>query len=267
MTPPTGLELIHRAPRQDTGKAPLLFVHGAFGAAWCWNEHFLPWFARQGYDAYAVSLRGHGGSAGQDRLQDCGIPDFVEDVAQTVAALPRPPVLIGHSMGGFVVQKYLETGAAAGAVLMAPVPPSGLLGPGLSLAVWNPSAVWEVGAIEALGTRHATPKTMRMALFSETMPAALATAYFSRMGNESRRATLDMYYPGLIDTTQVLRLPMLVLGAAQDILIPPAFVRATARSYGTEAEIFPDMAHGMMLERDWEAVARRIRDWLADEGL
>src|SRR3546814_14630796 len=76
-----------------------------------------------------------------------------------------------------------------------------------------------------------------------------------------------MYYPGLIDTARVLRLPMLVLGAAQDILIPPAFVRATARSYGTEAEIFPDMAHGLMLERDWEAVARRIRDWLAAEGL
>src|SRR3546814_8832509 len=75
---------------------------------------------------------------------------------------------------------------------MAPVPPTGRLGPGLSLAVWNPSALWEIGAIEALGGRHATPKTMHVALFSESMPAALAMAYFSRMGNESRRATLDM---------------------------------------------------------------------------
>src|SRR3546814_6964665 len=70
---------------------------------------------------------------------------------------------------GFVVQKYLETGAAAGCVLMAPVPPTGLLGPGLSLAVWNPSALWEIGAIETLGGRHATPRTMHVALFSESM--------------------------------------------------------------------------------------------------
>lgn len=268
MTRPTGsgLELLHRAAQGEARKTPLLFVHGAFGAAWCWDEHFLPWFAKRGYDAYAVSLRGHGASPERDRLQDYGILDFVEDLAETVAALPHPPVLIGHSMGGFVVQKYLETGAAAGCVLMAPVPPSGLLGPGLSLAVWNPTAVWEIGAIEVVGERYATPQTMRVALFSETMPATLAKAYFSRMGNESRRATLDMFGLGVIDPARVPRMPMLVLGAAQDILIPPAFVRATARSYGTEAEIFPDMAHGMMLERGWEAVARRIHDWLAAEG-
>src|SRR3546814_9453424 len=62
----------------------------------------------------------------------------------------------------------------SGCVLMAPVPPSGLMGPGLSLAVWNPSAVWEIGAIEVAGERYATPKTIRAALFSETMQPALA---------------------------------------------------------------------------------------------
>ena len=40
------LELLTRRPQGDTREAPLLFVHGAYVAAWCWAEHFLPWFAR-----------------------------------------------------------------------------------------------------------------------------------------------------------------------------------------------------------------------------
>src|SRR3546814_6546725 len=83
-----------------------------------------------------------------------------------------------------VCSSDLETGAAAGCVLMAPVPPSGLLGPGLSLAVWNPTAVWEIGAIEVVGERYATPQTMRVALFSETMPAEIGRASCRERGGQ-----------------------------------------------------------------------------------
>ncbi|HEX9180581.1 MAG TPA: alpha/beta fold hydrolase, partial [Burkholderiales bacterium] len=62
------LEVLRAAPAQPAGRAPLLFVHGAFSAAWCWAEHFLPYFADRGYDSYAVSLRGHGASEGRDQI-------------------------------------------------------------------------------------------------------------------------------------------------------------------------------------------------------
>lgn len=61
--------------------------------------------------------------------------------------------------------------------------------------------------------------------------------------------------------------PMLILGAEHDMLIPPDQVHMTAMTYGGEAEIFPDMGHGMMLERDWEQVAERIAGWLEEQGL
>jgi hypothetical protein len=37
---------------------------------------------------------------------------------------------------------------------------------------------------------------------------------------------------------------------------------ATARAYGTTAVIFPDMAHDMMLESGWHAVADHMITWL-----
>lgn len=39
-------------------KPPLVFVHGSFHAAWCWAEHWLPFFSEASYDCYAVSLLG-----------------------------------------------------------------------------------------------------------------------------------------------------------------------------------------------------------------
>lgn len=37
---------------------PLVFVHGSYHAAWCWAEHWLPFFSGFGYDCYALSLLG-----------------------------------------------------------------------------------------------------------------------------------------------------------------------------------------------------------------
>jgi alpha-beta hydrolase superfamily lysophospholipase len=61
--------------------------------------------------------------------------------------------------------------------------------------------------------------------------------------------------------------PMLVLGAEHDDCFSQSEVHATARAYRTEAEIFPDMGHDMMLEPGWEAVAERINGWLGKRGL
>jgi pimeloyl-ACP methyl ester carboxylesterase len=54
----------------------------------------------------------------------------------------------------------------------------------------------------------------------------------------------------------------LVLGAAGDRLVSREAVEATARSFGTRAEILPGLGHAMMLDCGWEAAARRILGWL-----
>lgn len=261
------LEVISRRASVPARKPPLLFVHGAFAGAWCWDEFFLTWFARRGYDAHAVSLRGHGGSMGRDGLNDSSIADYVADVRSVIAELPSPPVLVGHSMGGFIVQKVLEHEAPAGAVLMASVPPRGLAGPGLSLAVWNPAAAFSIGSIQSLGESWAAPEVMQEALFSAAVGSAEALGYLARMGPESTRAMLDMYGGDLPDPARRATCPVLVVGAAEDALIPSAFVRATARSYDAPHHVFDDMGHLMMLDAAWESVAEHLHDWLERHGL
>lgn len=121
------LELISQEPLVRTHRTPLLFVHGMWHGAWCWAENFLPYFAQNGYNAYALSLRGHGQSDGREKLRWTSLDDFVADVSQSVDQFEHPPVLIGHSMGGMILQKYLETHQAPAAILLASGPPRGLI--------------------------------------------------------------------------------------------------------------------------------------------
>ena len=121
------LEVITREPEGNARTTPILFVHGMFHGAWCWEEHFLPFFAQRGYAAHALSLRGHAGSEGCERLRWTSLADYVSDLGQVVNQLPRPPVLVGHSMGGMITQKYLQSHQSPAAVLLASISPIGLL--------------------------------------------------------------------------------------------------------------------------------------------
>jgi alpha-beta hydrolase superfamily lysophospholipase len=90
--------------------------------------------------------------------------------------------------------------------------------------------------------------------------------FAERLGEESQRVSFDELLLNLPRPKRVTT-PLLVLGAECDVSIVPKEVHATARAYGTKAEIFPDMAHDMMLEPGWDAVAERIHAWLSAHGL
>ena len=261
------LEVIDKGRCTEEHPVPLLFVHGAWHAAWCWDEHFLDFFAAKGYRAVALSLRGHGTSPGRKRLRRAGIQDYAEDVAEVAAQLPAPPVLVAHSMGGFVVQHYLEHHTAPAAILVASIPPTGVVLLTLNIARHHPWEFVKVNAELRLGPLVATPELARDLFFSTSMPDALVASYHLRLQDESYRAFLDMLVLDLVKAQRVNRVPMLVLGAERDAIVTQREIHRTAALYGAEVEVFPGMAHDMMLEPGWQSVAERIDDWFTAQRL
>ena len=257
------LELISRLPSGARRTTPLLFVHGAWHGAWCWDVHFLPYFAQQGYAAHALSLRGHGQSEGRERLRWTRIADYVDDVATVTRQLDAAPVLIGHSMGSLVVQKFLEAHAAPGAALLASVPPAGVLTTTLRIAARHPALFALANLRLSLLPLVSTPALAREAFFSDALSETQVAEYTSRLQDESYLGFLDMLAFDLPRTAK-LNSPLLVLGAQHDTIFSPHQVEATARAYGTRAEMFADMAHDMMLEPGWRLVAARILGWLGE---
>ena len=137
-------------------KPPILFLHGSFHGAWCWQEKYIPFFVEMGYPCIAYSWRGTGGTPAGDGIKKVKIvEDHCEDLQSLLDLLPSillgddyddkeeedeeqdlRPIVISHSMGGIIVMKYLEemmmkksnkkpNEIFSGIISMCSVPPSG----------------------------------------------------------------------------------------------------------------------------------------------
>jgi pimeloyl-ACP methyl ester carboxylesterase len=159
-----GIEVFSCLPAGTTDRAPILFVHGAFAGGWMWTDTFMPYLAAAGYPCYALSLRGHGGSDGHEHIDWHSVADYVDDIASVIAWLGVKPVLIGHSMGGFVIQKYLERHTVPGVALLCSVPPQGLVAAQFHLMFQKPHLFMDLNSV--LGGDHADSQTLREALFA-----------------------------------------------------------------------------------------------------
>jgi pimeloyl-ACP methyl ester carboxylesterase len=241
---------------------PLLFIHGAWHGAWCWDEHFLDFFADNGFHAVALSLRGHGNSPTDKRLNRCSVADYVDDVISVARALEAQPVVIGHSLGGLIVQKYLETQWAPAGVLLASAPPKGLGAATLRLSRQFPSATVKSALRGDTMTLLNTPERSRETMFSPATPEQLVTEYTRRFQQESRRALLFDAIFWKLPKTELVTTSMLVLGAENDGSFTVAEILATARAYHAECQVFSNMGHDMMLEPGWQPVAEHIAAWL-----
>lgn len=259
------LEVIDKGHLSEQHPIPLLFVHGAWHAAWCWDEGFLDFFVDKGFRVVAFSLRGHGGSPAARPLRLVSISDYLEDLATAAAGLPTPPILIGHSMGGYLVQRYLETRDAPAGVLLASVPSRG---GGPLILRWARLHPWTMTKASFTGRTlplvGSSPERVREKFYSPQTPQEVVGRYATLVQEDSQRATLTLVR---MPRPKRVRTPMLVLGAGEDGCFTVAEAQRTARAYGTEAEIFPDMGHNMMLEPGWRSVAERIAGWLTAQGL
>ena len=212
--------------------------------------------------AHALSLRGHGESGGHESLIVAGLDDYAADVEHVVSRLPSAPVLIGHSMGAAVVERLLATRPVRAAVLLAPVPPAGLVGIAARLAAERPDTLLHMMQFDPTRMSSHVLETLRPYYFSDDVDAAILAEATRHLGIESPRVLLDLALRLHWQLPERGSSPVLVMGAEGDRICTPDDVRATARHHGVDAAILPGLAHMLMLERGWETPARELARWL-----
>src|SRR4051812_37421372 len=221
------LEVISREPNSPKFETPLLFVHGTGHGAWCWDENFLPYFAERGFSSHAVSLRGHGASEGRERLKWTSISDYVEDVFQVASGLPKTPVVIGHSLGGLIVQKLLEKHDAPAGILFAPSPSEGMFLSGLKIQMRNPWLMTKVTLKQDYAVMFGTPKLFKKFLFSKDADDEKVVKKAARCDKESYCAAVATIY--MLPKTKKIKTPLLFVGVGSVALIAPKKIEKTAR--------------------------------------
>jgi hypothetical protein len=250
--------------RGDPRPHPLLFVHGAWQAGWVWRESFTEWFADRGWTCHTFDLRHHGESDGPRSLRRTRIRDYVADLAGIVDGLDRPPVLIAHSMGGLIAQRYMERADLPGCVLLAPVPVGGVWRTTLRILRRHPLKFLHANAILDLKPLVDTPRMARDLLFDPDIGEDALRTHVARLQGESYLAYVDMLLvtrprPPLVHT------PIALVVGDRDGIFSVRETTRTAAAYGVKATVVPGAGHQLMMGPRWgqtaEAVSELITAW------
>jgi alpha-beta hydrolase superfamily lysophospholipase len=168
-----------------------------------------------------------------------------------VANLEAPPIIIGHSMGGMILQKYLQKGSCKKAILLASVPPSGVLMASLRVLTKFPGAIPYLFQLNLLGVFKKYPQLM----FNDPDHCE---RYAPLMCSESFLAYLGLMLPFHHRTT----VPLLVVGGSADGLITVQEFANTAKHYNAKLELIEGGSHDLMLDKDFEKTAEVIARWI-----
>jgi pimeloyl-ACP methyl ester carboxylesterase len=250
------LEHVIVRPQQRRYAVPLLLLHGAWHGAWCWRDA-MAGLAERGFEVHAISMRGHGESATPRSFNLCSLHDYLRDLTTAVDSIHPRPAVVGHSMGGLVLQLYLQELRLPRAVLLCSIPASGIAGFMLRWLRRHPLATLRALAGLRLRGLVGSPALAREALFRPEIAPQELERHTLRLGDESYRAGVEALLtvrpnPARNET------PLLVVAAERDQIFMVDEQRALADAYGAEFVLIPDAAHDLMLDPAWPLVADAI---------
>jgi len=259
----------------------IVLIHGL----WTTPLAFEFWahnYSERGYDVHAPSWPGmerdiRALRRAPESFASLGIREITDHYERFVLALDEPPVLIGHGIGGLVVQALLDRGLGICGVAVASAPIRG---------IWTlPYTRMRVVTPQLFGTRRSrrtvalTPAQFHYA-FMNTSAREESQRTFERYAVPGPRrvlmqaelANLNPFAETAINVRRNNRAPLLMIAASHDHLAPPSLVLANARAYRnslatTEYREFPGRTHFIIAQSGWREVANYTLDWARDQEL
>jgi pimeloyl-ACP methyl ester carboxylesterase len=262
-------------------KNPIVFVHGL----WLHAESWEPWievFREHGYPATAAHWPGDGATTeatrrNPDAVAGHGVTEIAGYIARQLQTLERRPILIGHSLGGLLVQNLLGRDLAAAAIAIDPAPIRGVSQLPLSTlratlpVLANPfnfrRAVSLTEPQFRYGFTNAVPEPEARDLYARYAMPAPARPLF-----QAATAVFNPKAATRVAVANAARGPLLLLAGTADHTVPPVLVRSTLSAYGqspavTELEVLAGRGHSLTIDSGWREVAECCLGWLRAKGL
>jgi pimeloyl-ACP methyl ester carboxylesterase len=226
---------------------PILMVHGACHGWWAYRK-WMPFFAAAGWRCYALSLRNHPGSyaVAEEKFLRLKVEDYVADVVDVLNWINMPAILVGHSMGGIIVQKTAETMSPPAMVLLASV------GPGQLGKIRDPLPAQRPFMFTAAQARE---------IWFHRIEDDEFKRIYARLVPEST-SVINHYSSGELSVDHSkIHCPVLVVGAEFERTVVHRD-RVIADFYSADRLLVPDAGHDFFLEPVAIDVAIRINHWL-----
>lgn len=259
---------------------PVVFIHGLWLHAASWGP-WLDRFRDAGYRPIAPGWPGESDTveetrANPDPIAGHGFDDIVDHHAAIIDTLDTPPVLVGHSFGGTVVEKLLGLGLGAAAVTVDAAQIKGVLPLPLATlrsafpVLHNPANLHRAVALTAEQFRYSFGNTLTPEE-SDELYERWAIPGPGKPLFEVSVANFAPHSPFKVGTDNEARGPLLLIAGGQDHTVPEAITQATLKQYRhssavTDFEEFPDRGHSLTIDHGWPEVADLALRWLKDRG-
>jgi len=258
----SGIERVTYTPKQRRFETPILMQHGMWHGAWCW-QHWQEFFAEWGWESHAISLPGHAGSPRQRPVYFCALDYYLKFLKAEVERLPCKPILMGHSMGGALVQWYLKYVGddLPAAVLVAPWASHSTIADGMRWLPLDP-----IGAVLVVLTCSTRPfiRTPEQAAKKLISPKSIYTPeeLHAQLSPESAWV-MYQHNPPFWRPPRQVKTPMLWLAGEIDAVIGVEAERKSAAYYQADFLVVPEAAHNIVMEYNYRETAEMIHDWLS----
>ncbi|MGN7721645.1 alpha/beta fold hydrolase [Chitinophaga sp. 22620] len=249
----------------------IVFLTGAFVSSHCWD----PWkgfFEQRGYrclappwphkDAPALVLRSRQPDAA---IASIRLADLVNYFTDFITQLDEKPILIGHSLGGLLVQLLLQKDLAVAGVAIHSVPPAGVMSFKWSFlrAAWAP-----LGFFTPASRSFLMSFPQWQYAFANGMPLAEQKAGYEKFAiPESKRALRDgLSHVAKVDYKRP-HPPLLFVAGTADHTMPASLNRSNFKRYAksqsvTEFKLSEGRNHFVLGQPTWREDADFIAQWL-----
>lgn len=252
----------------------IVFVHGMYMNHLCW-EHWIAYYQSKGYKCLAPAWPGRDQPIDTLRrlhpdphLGRLTLSSVLERITDTIKALDEKPILIGHSMGGLIVQLLLQRDLAAAGVAIDSAPPMGVFTIKWSFLKAN----WpHITPFVSLSSPIDMTFERFQYTFVNTLPLAEQQAAYDRyVVPESRRIPRESL-TAKIDFKNA-HSPLLLIAGSADNLIPASLNRSNYAKYRkshsvTDFKEFKGRTHFIVGQKGWEEVADYVLGWLNERRL
>jgi pimeloyl-ACP methyl ester carboxylesterase len=251
----------------------ILLVHGLWMTPRSW-ERFRAFYDERGYRVLAPPwprLEGEDIRRDPAPLDGLGVGEIADHYEKVVRPLDEPPILMGHSFGGLVVQMLLDRGLGAAGVAIDPAPPKGVLRlppaqlKAASPVLSNPANYKRTVALTFEQFRYGFANVMtesdgRAAYERDAIPGPGRVLFQAAFANLNPRAATKVNYRN--DT----RAPLLLIAGSEDHTVPASVVRENYGKYRhskavTSLKEFPGRSHLLIAQDGWEEVAEHALSW------
>jgi pimeloyl-ACP methyl ester carboxylesterase len=254
----------------------ILFIHGMYMTPLCW-EHWLDYFQEKGYRCIAPAwpdrdrpVQELRKSHPDPQLGRLTLSRVIDHYASLIHMLEEKPILIGHSMGGLVVQLLLQRYEASAGVAIDSAPPQGVFTAKVEFLKSN----WpHINPFVPQGS----PIQMTLERFQYTfvndLPLEVQQAAFERyVVPESRRVPAQSLTKVAAIDFSSPHPPLLLVAGSNDHLIPAALNQTNYKKYKRSASVtdfkkFAGRTHFTIGQPGWEEVAGYIATWLKENGV